>query len=185
VPDQISNDLQLKNAHRIRRRNHAAITAGGILHDLPSEKAFAFLGVGAGIERTDRLAGVLHRGIVWQDQALGENRRHRHVQIRPLQLSFQRLLEKISDLTLGRGATHIQRQSGHLARTPFRAQKRCPNLRAIAMREHDAVAGTDEADDLGRGALGVCPLLGDGTRFSRANQGVSADGKEHGLHKQR
>jgi len=44
------------------------------------------------------------------------------------------------------------------------------------MREHDPVTGTDQADDLGRGPLSVCPLLGDGSRFSRANQGVSADG---------
>jgi hypothetical protein len=45
------------------------------------------------------------------------------------------------------------------------------------MREHDPVTGANEADDLGRCALGVCPLLGDGSRFARANQGVSADGE--------
>ena len=93
------------------------------------------------------------------------------------------MLEKISDLTLGRGAANVQRVAGDLARSPFRPQKRRPNLRAIAMRKHDPVAGADQADDLGRGALGVGALLGDGSCFSRADQGVSANGKEHGLHK--
>ena len=51
------------------------------------------------------------------------------------------------------------------------------------MREHDSVAGTDQADNLDRCPLGVCPLLGNRSLFSRANQGVSANGKEHGLHK--
>ena len=182
--DQIANDLEFNNVNRIRRRNHAAITAGRVLDDLPSEKAFAFLGIGARIERTDRLAGVLHRGIVWRHQALGKNRRNRHVQIGQLQFGLQRLLEKISDLTLGRGATNVQRMPRDLARSAFRAQKRCPNLRTVAMREHDPVAGADQADDLGRGPLGICPLFGDRSLFARANQGVSANGKEHGLHKQ-
>ncbi len=181
--DQISNDLQFNNVNRLRRRNHAAITAGRVLHDLPSEKALAFLGIGARIERTDGLAGVLHRRIVRRHQALGENRRNRHVQTGLLQFGLQRLLEKISDLTLGRGAANVERVPRDLARSPFRAQKRRPNLRTVAMREHDAVAGTDQADDLHRGPLGVCPLLGDRSLFSRANQGVSANGKEHGLHK--
>ena len=183
LPDQITNDLQFNNVNRLGRRNHTAITAGRILHDLPSEEAFAFLGVGARIERTDRLGGVLHRGIVGRDQALGKNSRNRHVQIGQLQLGFERLLEKISDLTLGRGAANVQRVAGDLARSAFRAQQLCPNLRAIAMRKHDPVAGADQADDLGCGALGVGALLGDGSRFARANQGVSANGKEHGLHK--
>ena len=106
------------------------------------------------------------------------------VQTGLLQFGLQRLLENVSDLALGRGATNVQRVTRNLARSPFRAQKRCPHLRTIAMREHDAVTGTDQADDLRRCPLGVCPLLGDGSLFSRANQGVSANGKEHGLHKQ-
>ncbi len=182
--DQISNDFQFNNVNRIGRWHHAAITAGCILHDLPSKKALAFLGIGARIERADGFAGVLHRGIVGRDQALGENRRNRHVQTGLLQFGLQGLLEKISDLTLSRGATNVQRMTGDLACPPLRAQQRCSNLRTVAMREHEPVAGTDQADDLGRCPLGVCALLGDGSLFSRANQGVSANGKEHGLHKQ-
>jgi hypothetical protein len=52
------------------------------------------------------------------------------------------------------------------------------------MGEDDPVTGTDEADDLGRGSLGVCALFGDRSLFPRANQGVPANGKEHSLHKQ-
>ena len=176
LPDQITNDLQFNNVNRLGRRNHTAITAGRILDDLPSEEALALLSVGVRIERTDRFGRVRHRGIVGRHQALGNHGRNRHVQIRQLQFGLERLLEKISDLTLGRGAANVQRVARDLARSAFRAQKRRPNLRAIAMREHDPIAGADQADDLGRGALGVCPLLGDGSRFSRANQGVSADG---------
>ena len=108
---------------------------------------------------------------------------NRHAQIGQLQLGFERLLEKISDLTLGRRATNVQRMTRDLARSPLRAQQRRPNLRTIAMRKHDAVPGTDQANDLGRCPLRVCPLLGDGPRFSCTDEGVSADGKEHGLHK--
>jgi len=93
------------------------------------------------------------------------------------------LLEKISDLTLGGGAANVERVSRDLARSAFRPQKRRANLRAIAMRKHDPVTGADQAGDLGRGPLGVCPLLGNRSLLSRANQGVSANGKEHGLHK--
>ena len=91
--------------------------------------------------------------------------------------------EEISDLTLGRGAANIERVARDLARSAFGTQKLGANLRAIAMGEHDAIAGANQADDLGRGALGVGALLGDGARFARANQGVSADGKKHGLHR--
>jgi hypothetical protein len=52
------------------------------------------------------------------------------------------------------------------------------------MREHDVEAGADQANDLHCRPPGVGSLLGDGSFFSRANQGVSANGKEHGLHKQ-
>src|SRR5208337_751469 len=97
-------------------------------------------------------------------------------QIGQLQLGFERLLEKVSDLTLGGGATDVQRVPGDLAGSPFRPQQRGANLRAIAMREHDPVAGADQADDLGGGAPGVCALLSDGSLFARANQGVSANG---------
>jgi transposase len=122
--------------------------------------------------------------IVGRHQALGKNSGNRHVQIGQLQLGLQRLLEKISDLTLRRGATNVQRVPRDLARPAFRAQKGCPNLGAIAMRKHDPVTGADQADDLGRGPLSICALFGDRSLFARANQGVSANGKEHGLHKQ-
>src|ERR1022692_671567 len=100
-----------------------------------------------------------------------------------MQFGFQRLLEKISDLALSGGATNIQGEAGPLSCSALRPQKRRPNLRAIAMGQHNPITGADQADDLARGALGVCPLLGDRSLFSRANQGVPADGKEDGLHK--
>ena len=105
------------------------------------------------------------------------------MQTRVLQFGLQRLLEKISDLPLGRGAANVQRVPGNLACSAFRAQKLRPDLRTIAMREHEPVAGTDQADNLRRGSLGVCTLLGNGSLFARADQGVSTNGKEHRLHK--
>jgi hypothetical protein len=105
------------------------------------------------------------------------------VQASQLQLGLQRLLQNVSDLALSRSAANIQRMSRDLARSPFRAQKRSANLRAIAMGEHDSVTGTDQADDLGCGPLGIGALFGDRPGFARANQGVSANGKKHGLHK--
>ena len=38
----------------------------------------------------------------------------------------------------------------------------CPDLRAIAMREHEPVARTDQADDLGRRPPSVCPYADPG-----------------------
>ena len=102
-----------------------------------------------------------------------------------LQLGLQRLLEKISDFTLGRGATNVQRKPGNLARSAFRPQKFGSNLRTIAVREHDSVTGADQADDLRCGPLSIGPLFGNRSLFSRANQGVPANGKKHGLHKLR
>jgi hypothetical protein len=72
---------------------------------------------------------------------------------------------------------------GNLARAPFRAQKLCPDLRTISVREYDSVAGPYESNNLERCPLGVCPLFGNRSFFTRPNQGVSANGKEHGLHK--
>src|SRR5271165_4399551 len=99
------------------------------------------------------------------------------MQISLLQLGLKGLLEKISDLALGRGAANIQGESWDLAGAAFGAQKGCSDLRAIAMREDDFVTGTDQAYDLGGGALSIGALFGNGSRFSRANQGVSADGQ--------
>ena len=51
------------------------------------------------------------------------------------------------------------------------------------MGEHDAIAAADQADDLQRRPPGIIALFGNGSFFARANQGVPANGKEHGLHK--
>src|ERR1700751_5674018 len=69
-----------------------------------------------------------------------------------------------------------------LSRSAFRPQKFCTDLRTIAMREHDPVTGSDQADDLGYCPLSVCPLFSDRSLLSRANQGVATHGKEHGLY---
>src|ERR1700687_3714459 len=71
---------------------------------------------------------------------------------------------------------------GHLARSPFRAQKLSPDLRTIPVRDDDSVAGPKQSDNLDRCPLGVCPLFGDRSLFARPNQGISANRKEHGLH---
>jgi hypothetical protein len=93
------------------------------------------------------------------------------------------LLEEISDFTLGRGATNVQRESRDLACPAFRPQKFCSNLRTIAVCEHDPVTGSDQADDLGYGPLSICPLFSDRSLLSRTNQGVAANRKKHGLHR--
>jgi hypothetical protein len=51
------------------------------------------------------------------------------------------------------------------------------------MGKHDAIPGADQRDNLRRGPLSIRSLFGDCSLFSRANQGVSANGKEHALHK--
>ena len=72
--------------------------------------------------------------------------------------------------------------AGNLGWRPLGAEKGGADLRAVAVGDDEAVAVADEADDLARGAAGVGQLLGDGALFARANQGVAADGEEHGLH---
>jgi hypothetical protein len=126
---------------------------------------------------------MLHRRIVSRHEGLGENSGNRGVETGLLQFGLQRLLQKISDLTLGRCSAHVERMTGNLARSSFRTQKRRPHLRTIAMREHDSETATDQSDDLHRCPSGIGPLLGNGSLFARANEGVSANGKEHGLHK--
>ncbi len=124
-----------------------------------------------------------HGGVVEGDDALGKNADDGHVNSGGLQFGFNGLFEDVADFALGCGVADVERKSGNLAGSGFGAKKGSADLGTVSMGKDDAVAVSDQANDLAGGAASIRHLFRDGAFFPRTDEGVATDGQEHGLHK--
>jgi hypothetical protein len=98
-----------------------------------------------------------------------------------MELVAKRLRQKIADLALGVGVANVEGMARHLVGSALGTQERGPDLRTVAVGYHKAIPVADQAD-YGFGCpFGIGQLLGDGSLFARANQGVAAHRDEHRL----
>ena len=174
--NQTADDFKFNNLDGLRRRDHAAIAAGGVFHDLPTQLTPAFRSLLARVERTDGLGRMLHRRVVERNDGAGDYADDRDLDASRTKFAFHSLPEDVADLALCRRPAYIERLCWNLTGSCFRTQESRAHLRTVTVGKHDAKPAADEADDLAGCAAGIRQLFGDRAFFAGSDQGVSADG---------
>ena len=173
---------QLDDGLWLRRRHHPAVAPLGVLHQLPLQLGPALFRLGAGVEGPDRLGGLPESRVAHRHKHLCHHRDHSLRQPASPQRVLQRLLEQITDATLGFGIADVQRQRRHLIGGRLRAEQGGAHLGPIAVRDHHAIARCHERRNAFAGGFQVPALFFDGAALAGAQQGIAANGDYRSRH---
>ena len=91
-------------------------------------------------------------------------------------------MKDVSDLALSRSIADVQGMTGNLAGSSLGAKQCRTHLRAVPMREDEAIPGRAETHNFCCRAAGIRHLLGNTSLLTRTDEGIAADGKKNGLH---
>ncbi len=119
-----------------------------------------------GVEGTDRLGRPREGGIVGVDADVCEDAGHRRIEGR---------LDERPDLRLGLGHGEPERKFRSLLRGPLLAQELVSDLRAVPVRDHDALAGAQHGRERACCLTQVRELLGGCSALARADERVTAE----------
>ena len=158
--NQRADDIQFDDLQRLRRRDDPAIAARRVFDDVPAQAAPFLFRVASRVERTDRLGGMPHRGIVRRDHRLRDQADNRNIESGSRQFIAERLLQEISNLALAGGAAHVQRLAVGDIGCAFGAKQLRSHLRSVAVGDHQPVSQANEIDQCPGRAPGIGQLLG-------------------------
>ena len=124
------------------------------------------------------LVGWVNPGSSGVDEGAGDQRGAPAVDAAGGQRPLERVEDGEADGGLRLGTAPVQRHGRHDVRGELVLDEQVADLGAVAVREHDVMAGRDEARDvLHRAADRVALLLGRGTAV-RAGHGIAAERDE-------
>ena len=132
-------------------------------------------GLGLVVAGADELRRVVERGVVGVDLDHRQDRRERHLERQEV---AELLLDEVADHPLGLGGEDVERIGLDLRGVRGALEREQSDLRAVAVREHEAVALRDRRQRLG-GDADVRALGGGGHRLAAPEQRVAAQGHEH------
>src|ERR1017187_6037360 len=107
--DQVSDDFRLDDSDGFWGRHDAPPAATGILDHCPFLDAHTVIGLFLLVELADGFAGFLEGGVILVHQRLCYDRRDRLFPVAPAELVLQRLLDLITNGSLGVRSDGIQR----------------------------------------------------------------------------
>jgi hypothetical protein len=155
----------------MRARDDEAPPAPRILGDLPAvlrrhRPGFRFL-----VEASDRLGRVTERRVVGVHPHPRQHGGGRHAGVDLL----DRRLQQVAELPLGHRHEHIERKRRDLAGGAGVLEVKRPDLRSIAMRQHELMARMPERYELGGDDAGIVELLLPGPPLSLGGDRVATD----------
>ena len=170
----------LHDLDRLRRRHHAPPAAAGVFaHDEPLLDG-ELPGTRLGVEGPDRLGRRGEGGIALVDHALGQKRGDRRPQAQLDHVVVEALLQHVADLPLGLGAADVHGHGRDELGREVVLDQDVADLGTVAVGEHDAPAVGHEARDAPAALVDVDELLLEGADLAGLQDGVAAQGDDHG-----
>jgi hypothetical protein len=169
--EQQTDRLQFHDVDRDWRGDHPAVTAPGVIDDLPPPLASQPAGPLRAEERPDRLGRVIERRIGRVDHDMGDECHGRARAAEPIDLAD----EHATELTLGHRAELVQRLRGHQRARLVLLDRQVSDLRAVAVHDRDPPSLLDQPGQARRHLRSVADDLLGGAGLVRCSKGVSPD----------
>ncbi len=182
VLDQVLDDFGFDDANGFRRGHDPAPAAAGVLDHGPFLDAHAVLGLGARVELADGLARLGKGGVIAVHQRLGDDGGDGLLQAPAAELVFEGLLNLVAERALSVGDDGIERDLVEDAARVFAAQQDEADLRAVAVRDDDAVAAFQQVRDMAGGLDHGRILVRHAHVLRVLDERVAADGDDNRLH---